>query len=289
MFRVPDLNGIGMFEISVNDIQTHLSNGRLSSCDLVQFCLQRVQATNQYLEAVIEINPNAVSIAATLDRERQRGKVHSPLHGIPILVKDNIATADAMQTTAGSWALLGSVVVEDAFIVSQLRKAGAIIIGHTNMNEWAGVRSLHTSVGYSPREGQCRNPYDLTKEPAGSSGGSAVTVSANIVPLAIGTETDRSIIAPAVKCGVVGIKPTIGLTSRSGVIPVSKNMDMIGPLARTLTNAVYGLDAMVGPDSKDESTQVSSRRQGQSRRPLKCCVRQGPCRRRCTRRREEGS
>ncbi|SLM35695.1 Amidase signature domain [Lasallia pustulata] len=165
-----------------------------------------------------------------------------------------MATDDAMQTTAGSWALLGSIVPRDAFIVSQLREAGAIILGHANMSEWASVRSKKYSTGYSPRGGQVRNPYDLSRSPYGSSSGSAAAVSANIVPLSFGTETDTSIIGPAMKNGVVGIKPTVGLTSRAGVIPISENMDTVGSFGRTVADAVHGLNAIVGTDERDPST-----------------------------------
>ncbi|KAI4199562.1 MAG: hypothetical protein LQ350_004515 [Teloschistes chrysophthalmus] len=182
---------------------------RLNDIDLYEITI------NPYVEAVIEVNPDAVKIAAGLDDERVQGKTRGPLHGVPVLVKDNIATKDKMQTTAGSWALLGSIVPRDAYIVTQLRNAGAIILGHANMSEWASVRSKEYSEGYSPRGGQVRNPFDLSRTPFGSSSGSAVAVSANIVPISFGTETDSSIVGPAQINSVVGIKPTPGLTSRS--------------------------------------------------------------------------
>ncbi|EON67128.1 hypothetical protein W97_06381 [Coniosporium apollinis CBS 100218] len=173
----------------------------------------------------------------------------------------NMATKDKMQTTAGSWALLGSIVPRDAHVVSKLREAGTVILGHANMSEWASVRSKAYSTGYSPRRGQVRNPYDLSSSPFGSSGGSAVSVSANIVPLSFGTETDTSIIGPSLINGVVGIKPTVGLTSRNGVIPITESMDTVGSMGRTVYDAVLGLDAIVGPDKRDQSTLNPSRHQ----------------------------
>lgn len=251
---VPPLNGHEVFEISVCGLQHHFSKGHFSSVDYVTHCLEYIRVTNPYLEAVIEVNPDALSIARTMDEERSAGKSRGLLHGVPILLKDNIATKDSMQTTAGSWSLLGSVVPRDAFVVSKLRQCGAVIIGKTNMSEWASVRSKTYSTGFSPRGGQVRNPFDLRKSPAGSSSGSAVVVSANIVPLAYGTETDTSIIGPASANGVVGIKPTVGLTSRSGVIPISENMDSVGTFGRTVADAVAGLDAIVGIDENDPFT-----------------------------------
>ncbi|KAL8719089.1 MAG: hypothetical protein Q9181_008108, partial [Wetmoreana brouardii] len=202
---------------------------------------------NPYLEAIIEVNPDAADIAAELDDERLRGKVRGSLHGVPVLVKDNMATRDRMQTTAGSWALLGSVVRRDAHIVSRLRDAGAVILGHANMSEWASVRSKEYSEGYSPRGGQVRNPFDLSRTP----------FSANIVPLSFGTETDSSIIGPALINGVVGIKPTPGLTSRSGVVPISYTMDTVGSFGRTVADAVGGLNVIVGQDDRDALTFTS--------------------------------
>lgn len=224
MFKTPLLNGHHIFEITLTELQDHFALGHFSASAYVHFCLDRIRVTNPYLGAVIEVNPDADTIAKRLDDERLAGNIKGPLHGVPVLLKDNMATKDAMQTTAGSWSLLGSVVSKDAFIVSKLREAGAIIIGKTNMCEWACLRSKEYSTGYSPRGGQVRNPYDLRKSPHGSSSGSAVAVSANLIPLSFGTETDTSIIGPASSNGVVGIKPSVGLTSRSGVIPISRNM-----------------------------------------------------------------
>ena len=256
--RLPLLRGWDMFEITVSELQSHFSAGHFSSSDYVSFCLAHARTLNPFLEAIIETNPDAIPIAQKLDEERRQGKIRGPLHGIPVLVKDNIAPADSMYTTAGSWALLGSVVVKDAFVVSRLREAGAVVLGHSNMCEWASGRSKDESVGYSARGGQARNPYDLRKTPLGSSSGSAVSVSANIIPIAIGTETDTSVIGPAAINGIVGIKPTVGLTSRSGVIPLSENLDSVGSFGRTVADAVACLDGMVGVDGEDPTTQSSA-------------------------------
>ncbi|KAK3716628.1 hypothetical protein LTR37_006258 [Vermiconidia calcicola] len=220
-----------------------------------------VEQVDKYLEAVIEVNPEALQIAERLDNERTAGGYRGILHGLPVLVKDNMATKDLVDTTAGSWALVGSKVPRDAFVVSKLIDAGAVILGHSNMSEWASVRSKQYSTGFSPRRGQTRNPYDLSKSPFGSSSGSAVAVAANYVPLSFGTETDTSIIGPARSNGIVGIKPTVGLTSRSGVIPISLSMDSVGSLGRTVADAVYGLDAIVGIDERDPATLQHGRRQ----------------------------
>lgn len=224
VFQLPKLRGHDVAEISIRQLQRHFALGHFSAVDYVEYSLNLVRICNPYLEAIIETNPDAMTIAKSLDEERLAGGRQGLLHGIPVLVKDNTATKDAMQTTAGSWSLLGSTVCEDAFIVSKLRKAGAIILGKANMSEWASVRSKTYSTGFSPRGGQVRNPFDLHKSPFGSSSGSAVAVSANLVPISFGTETDTSIIGPASANGVVGLKPTVGLTSRHGVIPISHNM-----------------------------------------------------------------
>jgi amidase len=255
------LNGWDMHEITVVEIQHHFEQRHFSSADYVAHCLNYIGTINPYVEAVIEVNSEALAIAKQLDEERDAGKTRGPLHGIPILVKDNMATKDSMRTTAGSWALLGSVVAKDAFVVSRLRNAGAVILGHSNMSEWASLRSNQYFTGYSPRGGQVRNPYNLRKTPFGSSSGSAVAVSANLVPVSLGTETDTSIIGPAGANGVVGIKPTVGLTSRAGVIPISENMDTVGPFGRTVADAVAVLDAIAAPDEDDAFTTVVPRRQ----------------------------
>ncbi|RFU32293.1 hypothetical protein B7463_g4036, partial [Scytalidium lignicola] len=204
----------------------------------------------------MEINPDVLEIAAALDQERAHGKVRGPLHGIPFLVKDNIGTKDKMETTAGSWALLGSVIPRDAHVVALLRQAGAVLMGHATLSEWADMRSNIYSEGYSARGGQCRSPYNLTTTPGGSSSGSAAAVAANQMMFALGTETDGSVINPAERNALVGIKPTVGLTSRAGVIPESHNQDTVGCLARTVRDATYCLDAIYGRDSRDNYTLV---------------------------------
>jgi len=258
------LNGWDMYELTISDLQRHFSQQHFSCVECTSYCIDYIQVVNPYVEAVIEINPEALAIAKRLDRERLAGKTRGLLHGLPLLVKDNVATKDSMQTTAGSWALLGSIVRKDAFTISRLRDAGAIILGHANMSEWASLRSKEYSTSYSPRGGQVRNPYDLRKSPFGSSSGSAVAVSANLIPLSIGTETDTSIIGPAGANGVVGIKPTVGLTSRAGVIPISENLDTVGPFGRTVADAVAVLDAIAAPDADDAFTSVPERMQPKS-------------------------
>ncbi|OQU98275.1 hypothetical protein CLAIMM_04084 [Cladophialophora immunda] len=264
VFRLPRCNGLDLYEVSVDELQHLYSTGALSSVDYVKFCLERVQKTNPYLECVIETNPDAVEHARASDEERKQGSVRGPLHGIPVLVKDNMATADKMQTTAGSWALLGCIVPKDAHIVHLLRQAGAIILGKANLDEWAGMRGSIYSMGYSARGGQCRNPYMLTRSPNGSSSGSAVSVSANVVPLAFGTETDCSVISPGMVSGVAAIKPTVGLTSRGGVIPISETQDSVGHYGKCVADVARGLDVIAGPDPDDKFSTQPGRRQPKS-------------------------
>jgi amidase len=210
------------------------------------------------LRHVIETNPDALSIADSLDNERKAGRVRGPLHGIPVLVKDNIDTADRMTTTAGSYALQGSIPLRDAFIAQRLREAGAIILGKTNLSEWANFRSSHSTSGWSGRGGLAKNPYVLDRNPCGSSSGSGGAVSANLCALAIGTETDGSIVCPASLNGVVGIKPTIGLVSRSGIIPIAHSQDTAGPMTRTVRDAAILLNAIAGLDPRDSATSQST-------------------------------
>lgn len=204
--------------------------------------------------SVLEINPDALGIAEFLDFERRNGHVRSKLHGIPCLVKDNIASMDKMQTTAGSWALLGSMVPRDAFVVRKLREAGAVLLGKATLSEWADVRSSNYSEGYSARGGQARSPYNFSVNPGGSSSGSAIAVSNDVAPFSLGTETDGSVINPAMRNAIVGIKPTVGLTSRAGVIPESEHQDTIGVFGKTVADAVYVLDAIYGIDERDNYT-----------------------------------
>ena len=202
----------------------------------------------------MQVNPDALSIARELDRERSGGQNRGKLHGIPFLVKDNIASKDKLQTTAGSWALQGSVVPRDSFVVSKLRQAGAILMGKSTLSEWADMRSNNYSEGFSGRGGQARSAYNFTVNPGGSSSGSAIAVSNNVIPFALGTETDGSVINPAERNAICGIKPTVGLTSRAGVIPESTHQDTVGAFGRTMADAVYALDAIYGEDPRDNYT-----------------------------------
>jgi amidase len=246
----PELN-----EITISELQAKMKSGVLSAKTLAEKYIARIKEIDPKLRSVIEINPDALQIAEQMDKERKKGKVRSPLHGIPILIKDNIDTADRMKTTAGSLALVDAPTPkEDAFIVQKLRKAGAVIIGKTNLSEWANFRSTKSISGWSGRGGQNNNPYILDKNPCGSSSGSGVSISANLAMVAIGTETNGSIICPATRNGVVGIKPTLGLISRSGIIPIAHTQDTAGPMARTVTDAVILLSAIVGRDKSDATT-----------------------------------
>jgi amidase len=255
--------GIKLEEISIAELQAAMTAGRLDSQTLVQMYLARIQSIDRSgptLRSVQEINPDAILIARALDEDRRAGRVRGPLHGIPILLKDNIATADKMETTAGALALLGARPREDSTIARRLRQAGAVILGKASMSEWAYFKSTPGSSGWSARSGQARNPYVLNRTPCGSSSGSAIAVAANLVTASIGTETDGSIICPAGVNGVVGIKPTVGLTSRAGVIPISVTQDTVGPFGRTVADAAAVLGALVGVDARDPATQASSGR-----------------------------
>src|SRR5204863_3369050 len=203
------------------------------------------------LNSVLEINPEAEAIAETLDRERKEKKLRGPLHGVPVLIKDNIDTADKMQTAAGSLALLGSRPSKDSFVAQKLREAGAIILGKTNLSEWANIRSSHSSSGWSGRGGQTKNPYALDRNPCGSSSGSGAAVAGNLCAAAIGTETDGSVVCPSSANGIVGIKPTLGLVSRSGIIPIAHSQDTAGPMTRTVRDAAILLTVLAGVDPRD--------------------------------------
>src|SRR5499427_3924770 len=258
--RIPGA-GINLEEITVAELQASMTAGRLDAETLVNMYLSRIQAVDRSgpaLHSVQEINPDAVAIARGLDEERRVGRVRGPLHGVPILLKDNIATADKMETTAGALALVGARPREDSTIAHRLRQAGAIILGKASMSEWAYFKSTPGSSGWSARSGQSRNPYVLNRTPCGSSSGSAIAVAANLVTVSIGTETDGSIICPAGVNGVVGIKPTVGLTSRAGVIPISATQDTVGPFGRTVADAAAVLGALVGVDPRDPATLASA-------------------------------
>ncbi|WP_396186441.1 amidase [Flavobacterium sp.] len=247
-------------EETISSLQEKLTSGSYTSEQLVEIYLKQIESIDKKgpnLNAIIEINPDAVSIAKEMDNERENGKNRGTLHGIPVLIKDNIDTADKMQTTAGSLAMIGNIASQDAFIVKKLRDAGAIIIGKTNLSEWANFRSIQSSSGWSGRGGQTKNPYILDHNPCGSSAGSGVAVSANLCVIAVGTETDGSIVCPASVNGIVGIKPTVGLVSRSGIIPISKTQDTAGPMARTVKDAAILLGVLSGIDTKDLITNQS--------------------------------
>jgi len=249
-----------MREMTIAELQEAMASGLYSAHTVTQMYLARIEALNRRgpkVNAVIEVNPDALAIAATLDNERAERGTRGPLHGIPILLKDNIDTADKMMTTAGSLALEGNYAAQDAFVAEKLRAAGAIILGKTNLSEWANFRSTRSSSGWSSRGGRTRNPYALDRNPSGSSSGSGVAVAANFCAVAIGTETDGSIVSPASMNGIVGFKPTVGLVSRSGIIPIAHTQDTAGPMARTVTDAALVLGAITGVDPCDEMTTAS--------------------------------
>lgn len=245
-------------ETTIAGLQEKMRDGKLSAREIAEEYIERIGKLDRKgpaLNSVIELNPDALAIAAALDRERKTGTVRGPLHGIPILLKDNIDTADRMRTTAGSLALADSFAPRDAFIVGRLREAGAVILGKTNLSEWANFRSTHSSSGWSGRGGQTRNPYAVDRNPCGSSSGSGAAVAANFAAAAVGTETDGSIVCPSSANSLVGIKPTLGLVSRSGIIPISHSQDTAGPMTRTVADACILLGALVGVDARDRATQ----------------------------------
>lgn len=247
-------------ELTITDLQQGLQSGKYTSRQLIEKYSDRISDIDKKgpaLTSVIELNPDAEQIAAALDRERKERGPRGPLHGIPILIKDNIDTKDRMMTTAGSLALVGAKPLSDAFIVEKLRGAGAVILGKTNLSEWANFRSTKSSSGWSARGGQTRNPYSLERNPCGSSSGSGAAVAANLCAAAIGTETDGSIVCPSSANSLVGIKPTIGLVSRAGIIPIAHSQDTAGPMARTVSDAAILLSVLVGIDSRDEATNAS--------------------------------
>ena len=244
-------------EVTVAELQKRQAAGELTARRLTEACLARIAALDRQgpeLRSVIETNPEALAIADALDAERRARGPRGPLHGIPVLVKDNVDTADKMTTTAGSLVLEGSTPPRDAHVAARLREAGAVILGKANLSEWANFRSSRSVSGWSARGGQCRNPYALDRNPCGSSSGSGVAVSASLAPLAVGTETDGSIVCPSTNCGIVGIKPTVGLVSRAGIIPISHTQDTAGPMARTVADAAALLTALAGVDPRDPAT-----------------------------------
>jgi amidase len=258
----PD-TGFELDEVTVASLQEWMASGRYTARHVAELYLARIDALDRdgpALRSVIETNPDALAVAESLDRERRSGRVRGPLHGIPVLIKDNIATADRMETTAGSLALVGHRPPRDAFVAERLRAAGAVILGKTNLSEWANFRSTHSVSGWSGRGGLCRSPYALDRNPCGSSSGSGVAVAANFCAVAVGTETDGSVVCPSGANALVGIKPTVGLVSRAGIIPIAHSQDTAGPMARTVTDAAILLGAMTGLDPRDPATRGSEGR-----------------------------
>lgn len=244
-------------ELDATVLARQLAEGRITSEKLVADCLKRIDAIDRHgprINSVIELNPEAVTIAKALDAERKAGKLRGPLHGLPVLLKDNIATGDRMSTSAGSLALAGVRAARDAHIVKRLREAGAVVLGKTNLSEWANIRSTRSTSGWSARGGLTRNPYALDRNTSGSSSGTGAAIAAGLAPLGVGTETDGSIVSPSSINGLVGLKPTVGRVSRDGIIPISHTQDTAGPMTRTVADTALLFAAMQGPDSADEAT-----------------------------------
>jgi amidase len=250
-------------ELTLADLRDGMKSGKFTARSLAEKYLARIEAVDKRgpaVNSVIEVNPDALAIADALDRERKEKGPRGPLHGVPVMVKDNIDTADRMATTAGSLALVGARPPADAFVVRRLREAGAVLLGKTNLSEWANIRSSNSTSGWSGRGGQTRNPYALDRNPCGSSSGSAAAVAANLCALAVGTETDGSIVSPSSANGIVGVKPTVGLVSRSGVIPIAHSQDTAGPMARTVRDAAILLSVLAAADADDKATADPGRR-----------------------------
>ena len=246
--------------MTITELQDKMGTGACTARAIVEKHLNRIERVDKQgpaINAIIELNPDALDIADALDAERTAKGARGPLHGIPVVLKDNIDTADKMMTTSGSLALVGSIAPQDSFVAERLREAGAIILGKANLSEWANFRSTHSTSGWSSRGGQTRNPYALDRNPCGSSSGSAVAVAANLCAAAIGTETDGSIICPAQANSIVAIKPTLGLIGRSGIVPIAHSQDTAGPMARTVTDVAIMLGALVGVDPRDPATEGS--------------------------------
>jgi len=258
-------SGIPAFELeelTVRDLQTAMESGQLTARSITERYLERIAAVDRQgptLRSILETSPDALEIADELDRERKDGRIRGPLHGIPVLLKDNIATADRMTTTAGSYALEGCIPPRDSFVAAQLRRAGAVLLAKTNLSEWANFRSDRSSSGWSGRGGQCRNPYILDRNPCGSSAGSGAATSANLGAVSLGTETDGSVVCPANANGLVGVKPTVGLVGRSGIVPISHSQDTAGPMTRTVTDGAILLGALAGVDARDPATSDDER------------------------------
>ncbi|PYQ32937.1 MAG: amidase [Acidobacteria bacterium] len=247
-------------EMTVGEMQEGMRSGRYTARSLTEAYLGRIEAIDKRgpaINSMIELNPDALAIADALDAERKQKAPRGPLHGIPIVIKDNIETADRMHTTAGSLALADSIAQRDAFVAQRLRESGAVIIGKTNLSEWANFRSTHSTSGWSARGGQTRNPYSLDRNPCGSSSGTGAAIAANLAAIGIGTETDGSVVCPASASGLVGIKPTLGLISRAGIIPIAHSQDTAGPMCRSVTDAAILLGALTGADERDPITKTA--------------------------------
>jgi len=248
-------------EITLGDLQAGMASGKFSARSITEKYLARIEQIDKHgstINSVIEVNPDALAIADALDKERKEQHARGPMHGIPVLIKDNIDTADRMQTTAGSLALLGSKPTRDSFVAQKLRESGAVILGKTNLSEWANIRSSHSSSGWSGRGGQTNNPYALDRNPCGSSSGSGAATAASLCAVAVGTETDGSVVCPSSANGLVGIKPTLGLISRAGIIPIAHSQDTAGPMARTVRDAAILLGALAGVDARDTVTSTGA-------------------------------
>jgi amidase len=253
----PKVEPFDLDEITIDELQARMKGGKLTARMIAERYLARIKEIDKAgpaINSVIEVNPDALTIADALDKERKEKGPRGPLHGVPVLLKDNIDTADKMATTAGSLALVGAKPPKDSFLVKRLRDAGALVLGKTNLSEWANIRSSSSTSGWSGRGGQTKNPYALDRNPSGSSAGSAAAVAANLCAVAVGTETNGSIVSPSTRCGVVGLKPTLGLVSRSGVIPIAHSHDTAGPMGRTVRDVAILLGALAGADPEDKAT-----------------------------------
>jgi amidase len=256
----PEIKPFELDETSIANLQAAMASGKFSSRSIAEKYLARIEEIDKQgpaINSVIEVNPEALAIADALDKERKENHIRGPMHGVPVLIKDNIDTADSMQTTAGSLALLGSKPRRDSFVAQKLRESGAVILGKTNLSEWANIRSSHSSSGWSARGGQTLNPYALDRNPCGSSSGSGAATAANLCAVAVGSETDGSVVCPASANGLVGIKPTLGLISRAGIIPIAHSQDTAGPMARSVRDAAILLGALAGVDPRDSATAAS--------------------------------
>jgi amidase len=248
-------------ELTITDLHAGMASGKYTAVSLAQKYLERINDIDKHgpaINSVIELNPDALSIASDLDKERKSKGTRGPLHGIPVLIKDNIDTHDRMQTTAGSLALGGSIPLQDSTVAKKLREAGAVILGKTNLSEWANLRSSHSTSGWSGRGGQTKNPYVLDRNPCGSSSGTGAAIAANLATIGIGTETDGSVVCPSNANSLVGIKPTLGLISRAGIIPIAHSQDTSGPMCRSVTDAAILLGVLAGVDSRDDATKASA-------------------------------